>query len=156
MGTRKPYQEYWTVRDICRHIPKHVYSYHRDHGTFPQPIPTLVGKARWKRETVEKWLKEYRERKNMQEQKRWKTINPMLRLFEDKDSGDYLLFPPAKGLALEWDGTLSHAFVFKPNEMVVAKEIGFTQCPDYPQCQICQSYSFNLKGFLAMYTEIER
>jgi hypothetical protein len=151
MATNK-YQEYYVVKDILRHISRGVFEYQMATGKFPRPIQSSVGKKRWKKETVERWIKAY----NMNTRKRWKTVNPMLRLFEDKDSGDYLLFPPAKGLALEWDGTLSHAFVLKPNEMVLAKEIGFTQCPDFPRCQTCQSYDFNLKGFLAMYTEIER
>lgn len=146
----KKYTEYWTAKDICRHIPKHVLTYHRDHGSFPPPLPTVVGKTRWKREAVEKWIKGY-----MDKRKRFKSVDPSIRVFHDEDENLYTLVPP-RGLVINYRGVVSHGYVFMPEELGAARSLVVEQCPDFPRCNTCQKYDFNLRAWLALCEEVER
>jgi hypothetical protein len=149
----KSYQEYWIAKDILRHIPKWAFVYYRGTGSFPRPIKSSVGKMRWKKEAVERWIERY----EMEGRKRWKFIDPAIRIFEEVETGNYALVPPAKGLALDCEGVYSHAYMFTPDELPkLGGTIRVVQCPDYPRCSTCQDYDFNLRGWMQTCEEIIR
>lgn len=157
--TTRNFQRYYTVKDILRHITRGVFEYQMATGKFPRPIKTSVGKMRWKKETVDRWLEAY-----MEGRKRWKNIDPSIRIFRDYAffgdtqgrEEEVTVFLPPKGLVLECGGIAAHCYSFRKSEFDLIETMTLRQCPDYSMCKMCKDWDSDFNGWLGTCEEIER
>jgi hypothetical protein len=166
--------QFISYREIAGYtcIPLSSIRYLIKTGRFPKPYPSSVGRMRWKKDVLDRFL-EKRENSGIQSgvwgsptnegnemsrlKKLFKGIDPSIKIYRYRNLGiEYLAVPP-RGLVLEnEDGISFHYAPFLDIQVKQIQHLKLIQCPDGPFCKSCKEMLRSGMLYDEQYEEVER